>query len=77
LRRPWHEQDRHPLPGRHTQPGTPEAYPSRLVTDFCRLNRIPRLPGRSEIPTRPGLLARLLRRLYAAAAAGLLRLLGR
>lgn len=42
-----------------------------------RPNRIPRLPGRSEIPTRPGLLARLLRRLYAAAAAGLLRLLGR
>ncbi|MCV2365553.1 hypothetical protein LNV23_19055 [Paucibacter sp. DJ1R-11] len=42
-----------------------------------RHNRIPRLPGRSEIPTRPGLLARLLRRLYAAAMAWHLGRLGR
>jgi hypothetical protein len=33
-----------------------------------RLNRIPRLPGRSEIATRPGLLARAWRRLAALLA---------
>lgn len=34
-----------------------------------RLNRIPRLPGRSEIATQPSLLARAMRRLVALLAA--------